>query len=230
MHFLKANKVERFLTYFIDFAIIGVIASAIVSGIYAVAGYDTKVIDDILQRITLEINKITTGNMDFDVLKNLYTQYMQHALFEALIGGIVYLILITLYLVILPMFWPSQTLGRLIMKTKVVNKDGTEASKRTIIFREIIGSFLCYAFFGGVFIIASAALVAVKERSLADYIGGADLASVKILPKSENKDEELDSFDDNDSSDYVDAKFKEVEDSSKEEDKFKIDDDDYKII
>lgn len=230
MHFLKANKVERFLTYFIDFAIIGVIASAIVSGIYAVAGYDAKVIDDILQRITLEINKVTTGNMDFDVLKNLYAQYMQHALFEALIGGIVYLILITLYLVILPMFWPSQTVGRLIMKTKVVNKDGTEASKRTIIFREIIGSFLCYAFFGGVFIIASAALVAVKERSLADYIGGADLASVKILPKNENKDEKLDSFDNNDSSDYVDAKFKEVEDSSREEDKFKIDDDDYKIF
>lgn len=230
MRYDRANKVERFLTYFIDFILLGVIVSAIVSGIFAVAGYDTKITEDLLVRLTEELNRIATGDLDLTNFKNIYTQYMERALFETFVNAITYLVLIVLYLIILPMVWKHQTLGRFIMKTKVVSKDGSEATKKVIIFRELFGSFLCYAFFGGVFIFVSAILVLSKERSLADYIGGSELISVKFPPKEETTKEEFSDVNSNESSDdYVDARFKEIDEDANN-DKFKIDDDDYKII
>ena len=225
MRYGKANNVERFLTYFIDFVIIGLCASGLCNIVYSIANYDTKVLKDILNRLYKEMETLLTaeGEVDLSTIESLMNSYFKHAFFELGINSIMSLIVISLYLVILPMFWKYQTVGRFIMKTKVVALDGSEASKKVIILRELVGSLLCYRLIGGVLIFISAILVLAKQRSLVDYIGGSDLISVKYGPVK--AEDEVAEKKPNDDDEYIEARFKEVDSEACVDES-----DDYKII
>lgn len=227
MKFFQANKIQRFLTYFIDMLIISFFVSIFSSLIYMLINYDSQVVLNLTERLTNDLLNYLEGNGTIDTIKNTLKQVLKYSLLEFGIDAVLYLILVIVYFVVIPKFWSNQTIGRLIMKTKVIRKDGSELTTKTLIMREIVGTYILYCLIGGILIIISAALVLIdKGVSLVDKISGTNLISIKSDDLIRANEKPVDSIDAKVEEVKSDDKFKE----SKLDDEFAIDDDEYRII
>ena len=77
-------------------------------------------------------------------------------------------------------------------------------------------------------------MLSAKGKSLVDQLSGTDLKSIKesdlvVERELSSEDEKAEVFMQDDEDEYIDAKFKEVK-KTRDNDKFDIDDDDYKVI
>ncbi len=225
---MNATKVQRFLGYLIDIVILSIIINLCVKGFCKLVKFDTSNMTAIYNSIMIEIEKYlnaatNSGTFDTTALMNYLGEYFKYVLVNFGFNALFSFIFVTLYLIVLPKFWKGQTLGRFIMKTKVVNKDGTDAHISRIIIRELVGTWLLYLTIGGFSIfLATLILVICDGRSLVDYIGKTKLISLLDSEKPVSND----SFENHqENNEYIDAKFKEVP-----EDNNSSDDDEYKII
>lgn len=209
MQNVKATNSQRFIAYFIDMMIISLLTSLFAGLISTALKFDSSVADklysDLINEIVLYISDYTTTSAS---IGSIFTEYIKYAGVSMLISACVSLFLVIIYLVIIPMFWEKQTLGRLIMKIKVVDRDLDFVSKKRIILREILGTWLMYLVLPSSTILASVILASSTGRSLVDYIAKTDLVDARELGETvvsslEPKDEEK-QYDD-----YIDAKFKE---------------------
>lgn len=209
MQNVKATNSQRFIAYFIDMMIISLLTSLFAGLISTALKFDSSVADklysDLINEIVLYISDYTATSAS---IGSIFTEYIKYAGVSMLISACVSLFLVIIYLVIIPMFWEKQTLGRLIMKIKVVDRDLDFVSKKRIILREILGTWLMYLVLPSSTILASVILASSTGRSLVDYIAKTDLVDARELGETvvsslEPKDEEK-QYDD-----YIDAKFKE---------------------
>lgn len=200
MKYINATCSQRFLAYLLDSIIMGIISSIILCNL-PVYKENMNVINDSLEMFV-------SGSMDINILfgqimQNFYTIFGYALLIEGFV--------MALYMVILPYFWKYQTLGRLATHTKVIRNDGSKVNFGNLLLREYIGGFLLLQLLGSFIIpLVTWYLSATSGRSLGDMIGGTNLIDTKF---HDSKDEEEPSHE---SKDYVDASFKEVEDSKEE--------------
>lgn len=213
MKYIQATKLQRFLVYLIDIAIINLLVTLCAQGFSKLIHFDVSVGDAFLEAF-LKALEGTEPSIRWDYL----WEYLKYVLIENGIQLMFTLIFILIYLVILPMVWSSQTLGRVIMKTRVVNKDGTKVTKGKIVLREVVGTFLLYMLVGSPALLASLILILTGGRSLVDYVGKTSLVSL-----IDNGNEPVEAKEENE---YVDAKFKEV----KEDEKSNSSNDEYTIL
>ncbi len=239
MKYTNVNKLQRFIIYLIDITIITCLSKLCVQGFSYIIHFNYADIDVISSGLNQELNKILNAIVshtafDMTAFWDYIRKYFSMAAIQFGIQSLFTLLFVTLYLVVLPMFWKPQTIGRLAMKAKVVNKDGTEVTKGRIVLRELVGTFLFYLFFdeiallnsiGGMLILASLILILVNGRSLVDYVSKTNLVSLLNI---EEKKEEKETTRSNtfDQEDYVDAKFKVLD----EDDKKNSSDDEYTIF
>jgi len=235
MKYVQASKLQRFLTFFIDFISISILVSLCSSAIYAITGYDSSILEELSTRLTNELYNYLSGAENYETLQSIFMQYFRYSLLDSLIDGGLYLFFVVIIFVVIPMFWKCQTIGRCLMKTKAVDKSGSEMTKKQILLWELVGTYLIYVLFGGIVAIISAAFVlSAKGKSLVDQLSGTDLKSIKesdlvVERELSSEDEKAEVFMQDDEDEYIDAKFKEVK-KTRDNDKFDIDDDDYKVI
>ncbi len=222
MKYFNATCVQRFFTYLIDFFIITTIASLIARVIPAYS-QNVAIFQEDLEII---FNQVVADNVDL----LLYEEMVKAGLIYMGILLSITLLVTFLYLVVLPYYWPTQTVGRLIMGVKVINLRGNErVSFGKLALRELVGSFLLYQVLGNTLILTllNWYYCATRGRSFADMIGGTRLVYVR----GGTIDESNDPNDKNSDYDYVDAEFHEVKSAaSEEEPKDNSSDDEYKVF
>lgn len=89
------------------------------------------------------------------------------------------LILYALYFVVLPCFWDKQTVGRLLLKVKVVKLDDSACSWGQFLTRDIIGSYVLQILnvCCGLHLILNIIFVLSRNKTLGDMISGTHLVS-----------------------------------------------------
>lgn len=254
MTFFYAGKFHRFLVYLIDFVLLSIVASFVFSGIFAALSIDTSTADSYYQLFVNELFNMAQGGGSEANLAYYLEQYAIHSLVDRLFSLLVLAIFIVAFLVVLPIFWKGQTLGRFLFHLVLLDKNGEKAKAKNFILREIVGTLIFYALFGGIGVIISLICVAVKNRSIVDIISGTHLcykpeyiSRFGVNPNAnntntENVNEDLnndfnsnlnnDSNDDynNYNDNNIDADWHEVDDNQEDANSSNDDEDKYKII
>ncbi|AQP95943.1 MULTISPECIES: RDD family protein [Bacillus] len=82
-------------------------------------------------------------------------------------------IILTLYAILLPVYWNGYVIGKKICGIRIVKKDGTQVGFLTMILRVLVGG-LIYGVTFGIGVIVSAFMVGMREdrRSIHDFVAG----------------------------------------------------------
>nr|MDH3092143.1 RDD family protein [Bacillus velezensis] len=82
-------------------------------------------------------------------------------------------IILTLYGILLPVYWNGYVIGKKICGIRIVKKDGTQVGFLTMILRVLVGG-LIYGVTFGIGVIVSAFMVGMREdrRSIHDFVAG----------------------------------------------------------
>jgi len=136
----KAKVGKRIGAFFIDALILGIIASLITSFLEDPA---------YLEQLAAIEEAYFNGSMDFLQYSDAIAALVDPNLW---LKTLVELVLLAAYYVVLPIFWSEQTLGRKLMKIKVVAEDNSPAKPVNFIVREGFGQTL----FAYVFMVLSA--------------------------------------------------------------------------
>ncbi|MEC3841999.1 RDD family protein [Bacillus amyloliquefaciens] len=82
-------------------------------------------------------------------------------------------IILTLYSLLLPVYWNGYVIGKKICGIRIVKKDGTQVGFITMILRVLVGA-LIYGVTFGIGVIVSAFMVGMREdkRSIHDFVAG----------------------------------------------------------
>ena len=86
-------------------------------------------------------------------------------------------IILTLYGILLPVYWNGYVIGKKICGIRIVKKDGTQVGFLTMILRVLVGG-LIYGVTFGIGVIVSAFMVGMREdkRSIHDFVAGTYVA------------------------------------------------------
>ncbi len=105
----------------------------------------------------------------------LTSAYLKISIISLIFAVIIYFA----YFALLPYFWEKQTVGRLILKVKVVKLDNTKATLGNFVVRDLVGTLLlsvinCCC---GLHLILNLIFVLSKNRTIGDMISGTHLVS-----------------------------------------------------
>lgn len=227
MKYVCATKSQRFIIYLIDFLLISVAGHFIAYGVELLFGFDRNMMDTYSRSILVEFVGISSGkNPSTDMLNMYLSKYMQYFMVDLAFKLIIDLMLVVGLLIILPKFWGGKTLGRRFTNCKLIDKTGHDASLKQLILREILGTFIGYCVLGnllGIVGIISLILVLATSRSLPDLLSGTYMVMDTPLKDGEPKEMKENEVEPN----YTEINNEEVKDDS--QDKYSIDNDDYKI-
>ena len=137
--------------------------------------YDTSATQSYYQLAIQEASNIINGTGSEESLMFYVRQYLAHNLIDRCVDLVGFLLLVLGLLIILPRFWKGFTLGRKATHLVLVNNKGEKATLKNFILRELLGTFLLYAAFGGILIFISLIIILVKNRSLVDLVSGTHL-------------------------------------------------------
>lgn len=146
-------KLKRFVAYLVDIMIVGFVATAL-SSISALNPY----YDDYIEAsdsFNETIESIDDDNVISVVTSDLFTEQLQSTLKYSVCTTIISLVCYFLYFVGFQKWNKNQTLGKKLMKIKVVNEDGSENisvveyTARTIILYNLLFTTIgiCAAFY-----------------------------------------------------------------------------------
>ena len=146
-------KLKRFVAYLVDIMIVGLVATAL-SSINALNPY----YDDYIEAsdsFNETIDSLDDDNVISVVTSDLFTEQLQSTLKYSVCTTIISLVCYFLYFVGFQKWNKNQTLGKKLMKIKVVNEDGSdnisvvEYTARTIILYNLLFTTIgiCTAFY-----------------------------------------------------------------------------------
>lgn len=191
---VKASTTQRFGAYLIDIAIIYLILSIvmrIVTSNITIPSLEGEVVDAMGKNLKEFFESDKTGFL-YNILLTtnvqlkeeyaawtkttefiqFYADYTSALYTVALISILSIIIIVFLYMVLLPKFWNKQTVGRMLMKVKVVNQFGENASfKQLLVREEICGVFRAlFDFFFFAPLIINITLIYGKQASIGDLV------------------------------------------------------------
>ncbi len=244
--YLGVTPLRRFCVFIIDIFLITLIASLILMGVLALIHYDNVRLNELTQSLLNNYVDIVYGRVSDQVMNDLREFYYLYLYREAVRQAIT-LVLYFLYLVVFQYFFKGQTIGRYLLRVKVVEDRNVEGkiSFGRLILREIVGSYLFYNLLSILGFI-SMIFAAATGKSLVDRISGTSMVWNEKIPVSDDFKTEFftnrqndfteneyteGEYSNNDYSndDYIDAEVKDVNDNNNEND---IDDsdDEYRVI
>ncbi len=194
MH-VRASKGQRFVAYLIDFLMIGFAAGLINNLILRMTGFQTE-INAAAENFLTSYRALLTSQSEanLEAVNQDLGVYLIKLLQQTAFGLITEFVIAMPYFIILPYYWDGKTVGRNVAGVKVVNKDGSKPSISILILREFVGTFILYMVLGGIFVIVSAIVVLVNNKSLVDYISKTELEDYKLTNRQANEN----SFNQND--------------------------------
>lgn len=133
----KAFFLQRFLAFVIDFVIITCIASIITMPFSNSNNVDklTKESNELVEKYTnKEVDVMTYFNRAQDISYDLAQ--------ETSVSSVIQIILFILYFVVFQIYQGGQTIGKRLLKIKVVTKDGKDLSMNAMIIRALFNDFI----------------------------------------------------------------------------------------
>ena len=198
MNINRANTTQRLVAYFIDTIIIGAIVSAISKLVQVVIQFDTTLVETLIEQTSIKamqvLDIISNGGVATDELQVLREYLLELAKYSGIqfaVNAGSSLVVFIVYMIVLPLKWEKQTIGRLVMKCKVIypNENGLapeEYKKKNIkafVIREIVCGWILYYMIGGLIIDIIALVIYNKnKRTLADVISKTETVSYTDNP------------------------------------------------
>lgn len=186
---------QRFLAFLVDSIILSVFAIGISSLIFMIIGFNYSAYQaarsEFATNYLMYISYGGNYQQSYELALNEYYKYS--LVFYSIVDSL-YLVGIIGYLVILPKYWEKQTVGRMLLKIKVIGRTGdVKTGTRRTIIREIVGTWLIYivfySFVSGFIIVISAIMILLSGRGIADRISGTDVVQdlpIEVDPNSFN--------------------------------------------
>ena len=128
MTFKYATKTQRFVTFLIDFVLLSIASGYIGSFVEKLAGYDATATEEYYKLVLIELNSISSGAGNMESLSFYMREYYIHSLIDRCFNLSGMLVLITLLLIVLPIYWNGNTLGRKATHLVLVDNHGNKAN------------------------------------------------------------------------------------------------------
>lgn len=184
--YVKATTLQRLAAFLIDLLLITFMATILTNVLLKIVPFDKDRYDELYELI-MDVYKENPQDIVDEVGKSNLIEFFKLFAIQLLVNSLATLVLIILYLVLLPMYWDKQTIGRLVSNTKVIRHKGdVKCHWSNVLLREIVGTFLMYSILGSIGIIVTIVMVLVSRRSLADYIGMTDFVMFNPVTVDEN--------------------------------------------
>ncbi len=135
----NATAGQRILAFIIDFVILALVFMLIVTILQNITGIKTpefpsSYMDDLAEMTQDEFTQ---------KYSEILTDYYAESAVMLIIEMITMLVLIVAYYIVLPLSWKKgQTVGRFLLKIKVVNLNDEDVTAGTLLLREVVGGFL----------------------------------------------------------------------------------------
>ena len=129
----KALFVQRFIAFLLDIFILSSIASQI-----SYPFLDAKSIDKLNKNSSEVIEKYTTGEIDMDTYVDEFNGISYQLSQKQGVVSLVTLFLAVLYFIVYQYYNNGQTIGKKLMKIKVVSSTDKEITMNSFIFRSLI--------------------------------------------------------------------------------------------
>ena len=234
MLFRYATKTQRFVTFLIDYVLLSIIASYLGLLFARIFSYDTSATQSYYQLLLQEASNIMSGTGSEESLMFYFRQYLVHSLIDRCFDLSGFLLLVVGLLIILPKFWKGFTLGRKATHLVLVNNKGEKATIKNYLLRELLGTFLLYAAFGGILMFISLIIILVKNRSLVDLVSGTHLVQDPEYFTSRDEyyrpEEDINQKFDEQNDNLIKPDYHDVEENNQEAKEESNNEDDYKII
>lgn len=244
MTFIYAGKFHRFIVYLIDFVLLSIASSYVYGAISKALQIDSSTGDAYYQLMLSELLGMLQGGINEENITYFAEQYLLRLLVDRILSLSILLVFIIGLLIVLPIFWKGQTIGRYFFHLTLYTKDGKPATAKNFILRELVGTMLFYALFGTLGIIITLICVAAKNRSIADIVSGTHLCyQPEYLEKhginpNANNDNLNNNYNENYSENYndyndtnIDADWHDVDSTNENSESDDADsEDDYKIF
>ena len=100
---------------------------------------------------------------------------------QLLRSGLIYTLFLLSYYMVVPMFIKGQTIGKWILKIKIVNEDGKDVGYKDLFFREAICRILLRTLSWGVSSVVSFMIMLVREdkKTIADVFAKTKVIDIK---------------------------------------------------
>ena len=184
MLLFRASKSKRFWTFIIDAIIISIISSIVYEIILSLVNLDANALDFAYEQFLYSYQEFMYNleyagpQIDYTPLIESLTGYLELCIVYIPVNMASLIVSGFVYLVFLPNIWDKQTVGRALMKVKVVNQDGSEVGFGRRILRELVGYILIFEIIGTFdLFIVTFILTNVEGRSLTDIISKTELVS-----------------------------------------------------
>lgn len=226
-----ASTSQRIVAFIIDFVIISILVNLLTDLIYFVIKFDSTTIDVVSEIFLTKLMEIVEANASgasitnqMIILQDYAMQLMKLAGIQMACSAGASLVVFMLYMIMLPLLWKNQTVGRAIMKCKVVypntkNLPETDHKKKTVgvfFLRELVVGWLLYYMIGNLIVLIIAIVYYhSRKRTLADIISKTETVSYV----------EADNIEEN--NDVIDADVKPLNTENPQEDPFKINPEEY---
>lgn len=242
----NATNIQRFLAFLIDGIIILTLTIGISSLIFLAIDFNYSAYNACRNEFVYDyLLSVLYGGNYSESFSKAFSEYVKFSVVFNLVISSIGFVTFGLYFVLLPSYWEKQTLGRALLKIKVIGYKGDiKPGLKRLILREILGTWflylVLYSILGGIVIIVSAFVALISSRSLVDRISNTVLVidfpiEVKKEAFENNKfdKEEASNFKPNPSEfrkdDAIDAEIKDIgSNDSKEKDDNS--DDEYQIF
>lgn len=145
---MKANFKQRCIAYIIDFLFL---ASCLM--IISNFSYKTDTVKNYEQKLDTSIEKFISHEINLkDFIKD-YTEYNYRIDYNNSLKNVLNLVLIISYFMILPLFLNGQTLGKKLMKIRIVDETGGKVKISSMFIRTLIINALAYNILTFIFIL-----------------------------------------------------------------------------
>ena len=180
--FNKSTGGQRFLAFIIDLFLVAVVIGIFSAIVLLLTGFDFEAYNKAQSEYLTDYILYMQYNTEeyYDSFRNALQEYYSYSVHFYLVLDLIALVVFVPYFIVLPHFWEKQTIGRMVVKVKVISHRGKiKPSIKQLIVREIAGTWLLYLvssfFMSGFLVIISALFAAIGGRSIVDAISGTDL-------------------------------------------------------
>lgn len=195
--YIKASKLQRFLSFLVDYLIIRFLVTFTLNPFLKLCKFDLTSYTNAYNNFLDTVKNYYSGNSTTAELMKTLSTYMDYYYIVALVTLGLTFIYVLLFLVIVPIIFKGKSFGRMAVGLEIVDKNNEPAKISKIILRELLGSFVFYYFLGWIGGLISLILLLTQKRSIADVISKTETVVKSKYQVKIDEFKSVDSFDQN---------------------------------
>lgn len=137
MNKMKAYFVQRLGAFIIDMLIVSLIAS-LIYGCFPISKQQMKNIDKLNNEVAVLADSFIEGELEVKEYLNKSIEINYDISYQSILSNIIYLVIIILYFIVFQFYNKGQTLGKKLLKIKIIKADDSELGMNDLVIRALI--------------------------------------------------------------------------------------------